>query len=131
MNSRTAVLNAKPALYLAAAVASTLLSGPAQARDPELTVELSVNTAGLNVNTPAGARILYGRLRQAARAVCGSGDRVGLQPVADFPACYEKALGDAVHSINRPELTLAYMTTHTLQDAAAHGIEVPARMARR
>ena len=40
--------------------------------------------------------------------------------------CYEKALADAIRSANLPLLTQVYLETHTLREAAAHGIDVPA-----
>jgi hypothetical protein len=50
---------------------------------------------------------------------------VDLHPLADFAVCYEQAVGDAIRSVNRPQLTMLYLRTHTLQDAAARGIDVP------
>jgi hypothetical protein len=44
--------------------------------------------------------------------------------VANVSGCCEKAVGDAVRSANLPQLTLAYLRTHTPQEAAAHGIPV-------
>ena len=46
--------------------------------------------------------------------MCNNVYRVGLEPVANYAACYEKALGSAVQSVNklqlcvvRPRVTLA------------------------
>lgn len=128
MNTKTPPVDAKPFIWLAAAAAYAL-SGPVQAEGREVTVKISVSTTGLDLSEPSGARALYGRLREAARTVCGSGNRVGLQPATDFSDCYEKALGDAVRSVNRPELNMIYLATHTLLDAEIHGIDVPARVA--
>jgi hypothetical protein len=41
--------------------------------------------------------------------------------------CYQKALGEAVHASNKPLVTQIYLATHTLQEAASHGIE-PAQL---
>jgi len=54
--------------------------------------------------------------------------RVDLQPPTSFAGCYEKALGDAVRSVNRPQLNIVYLATHTSRDAETYGIDVPVRM---
>jgi UrcA family protein len=129
MNIRAPVLNAKAFTYVAALAACALLSAPIQSKERIVTLKVSVNTAGLDVGQPAGARELYSRLRHAANVVCGNGMRVGLQTIGDFAGCVETAIGEAVRSANLPQLTMAYLTTHTLQQATTHGIEVPVLMA--
>src|SRR5258708_1487932 len=118
MNAHDTVRNTKSCICFAAVAACAVLWGPAHANDHVVTIRLPVVTAGLDLRQPADARELYGRLKEAARIVCGSGYRVGLEPVADFKSCYENALSNAIRSVNRPQLTLAYLRTHTLQDAA-------------
>jgi hypothetical protein len=61
--------------------------------------------------------------------VCTHGNRVDLVPADNEKRCYEKALGDALRAAKMPLLTQIYLETHTLQDAAARGIEVPAQVA--
>ena len=129
MNANDPIGNTTACICIAAVAACAVLSGPAQANDHPVTIRLSVSTAGLDLSQRAGAGELYGRLKEAARTVCGSGNRVGLEPVTDFKSCYEKALADAVRSVNQPQLTIAYLKTHTLQDAAAQGINVPTLVA--
>ena len=130
MNANEPIRNTQPRVYIAAAAVCAVLSGPAaQASDHVVTIRVPVVAAGLDLRQPAAARELYGRLKEAARTVCGSGDRVGLEPVTDFSSCYEKALGNAIRSVNRRELTMAYLKTHTLQDAATQGIDVPTLVA--
>jgi UrcA family protein len=130
MNANEPIRNTQPCVCIAAVAVCAVLSGPAaQANDHVVTIRLPVATAGLDLRQPAAARELYGRLKEAARTVCGSGDRVGLEPVTDFSSCYEKALGNAIRSVNRRELTMAYLKTHTLQDAATQGIDVPTLVA--
>jgi len=125
MYANDPIRNTTSCICIAAVAACAVLSGPAQANDHSVTIRLPVSVAGLDLSQRAGAGELYGRLKEAARTVCGSGNRVGLEPVTDFKSCYEKALADAVRSVNRPQLTIAYLTTHTLQDAAAQGIDAP------
>jgi UrcA family protein len=126
MSSQAAVINSRFALG-AAIACSTLIAGNVAARD--VTVAIKVQTRGLDLNRPAVARQLYMRLEYAAWQVCTHGNQVALAPVSNPRACHEKALADAVRSVNRPLLTQVYLTTHTLGEAAAHGIEVPAQVA--
>jgi UrcA family protein len=129
MNTKTTILNAKLLILVAALSACAVPTGPAKADSHEVAVKISVSTAGLDLSGPADAREVYRRLYFAARIACGSGNRVGLEPPPSFVACYEKALGDAVRSVNRPQLNIVYLTMHTSRDADTYGIEVPARMA--
>jgi hypothetical protein len=55
--------------------------------------------------------------------------RVDLVPFRDPQGCYEKALGNAVRAANLKLLTQVYLATHTLQEAAARGIDVPVQVA--
>jgi len=125
---RKAFMSAWSALVVTV-IACTLFAGSVAAEDQEFTVAYRVTTQGLDVNQPAGARALYLRLRHAAEVVCTHGMRFYLKPVADEGACYEKALAKAISSANLPLLTQAYLQTHTLRDAAAHGIDVPLQIA--
>jgi UrcA family protein len=129
MNTKASILNAKPFVCLAALAACAVLSDPVKADGHEVTVKISVSAAGLDLSRPGDAREVYRRLYFAARTACGNGNRVGLQPPSSFVVCYEKALGDAVRSVNRPQLNIVYLATHTSRDAETYGIEIPARMA--
>jgi len=124
---RSTVTIANSLLVLGVVTACTLLAGEVAARD--VTVAIHVPATGLDLRRPADAHKLYERLEYAAREVCTNGDQVGLAPVPDVKACTEKALADAVRSVNRPPLTLIYLKTHTLAEAAAYGIAVPPQVA--
>jgi UrcA family protein len=128
MYTKTAVMSARSVLG-AAAVACTLLAGNVAASDHRITVAIHVSTQGLDLSQPAGAQQFYTRLQHAARVVCTHGNQVGLAPSPDPEGCYEKALGDAIRSANVPLLTRVYLETHTLREAAARGIDVPAQVA--
>jgi UrcA family protein len=128
MSIKTAVISARSVVG-AAAVAGTLFVGNAAAANPEFTVAIQVSTKGLDLSQPAGARELYRRLQYAAWEVCQPDARVALEPVSDPKGCSEKALGDAIRSVKQPLLTQVYLETHTLGEAAAHGIKVPAQVA--
>ena len=129
MNTKASILNAKHFIGLAALAACAVLSGQVKAGSHEVTVKISVSAAGLDLSRPADARKVYRRLYFAARTACGNANRVGLQPPSSFVDCYEKALGEAVRSINQPQLNIVYLASHTSRDAETYGIEVPARMA--
>jgi UrcA family protein len=113
----------------AAVVVATLLGGHAVAKDHEVTVAIHVSTQGLDVGKPADAQIFYTRLKNAAWIVCNHTNRVGLVPSDSPRACYEKALGDAIGSVKLPVVTQLYLETHTPQEAATHGIAMPAQLA--
>jgi UrcA family protein len=128
MYTKAVFMSAWPVLG-AALVACKLFAGIVAAKDQEFTVAYQVSTQGLDLSQPAGAHELYSRLKHAAQVVCTHGMRVDLKPVTDENACYEKALGHAIRSVNLPLLTQVYLATHTLKQAAALGIEVPVQVA--
>jgi UrcA family protein len=126
MYTKTAFISAWPVLG-AAIVACTLFAGNVAAN--EVTVAIQVSTQGLDVSRPDGAQKLYWRLQHAARVACTSGNRVGLAPSPDPQGCREKALADAIRAADLKPLTQVYLETHTLRQAAAHGIDVPVQIA--
>jgi UrcA family protein len=129
MKTDAPVFNAKLFICIAAVAAIVALSGPAEAGDRTVIVRIPVESAGLDLNQAADARELFRRLGQAARIACGRGNQVGLEPPASHSECYEQALGGAVRSIHRQQLSNVYLATHTYSDAAKHDIEVPAQIA--
>ncbi len=126
MYTKRVLMSSMPVLGTAI-VACTLFTGSVAAKDVKVAIQVS--TQGLDLKQPAGAQKLYWRLLQAARVACTNGNRVGLAPSDDPQGCREKALGDAIRSVNLPLLTQAYLATHTIREAAAHGIDVPVQMA--
>ena len=128
MYIKTAVIRTHSTLG-AVAIAGALFAGNVAAQDHDVTVAIHVSTQGLDLHQPAGAQKFYVRLQHAADVACTHGNRVDLKPASDPEGCYEKALGDAIRSVNLPLLTQVYLETHTLRQAAAHGIEVPAQVA--
>ena len=124
-----ASLATKPFICVAAMTACAVLLGPVQAKAHEVTIKISVSTAGLDLSQLAGAREAYARLRKAASIACTHGMRIDLEPATSFSGCYEKALGDTVRSARQPQLSIVYLETHTVRDAAKYGIEIPVLMA--
>jgi UrcA family protein len=115
----------------AAAIAYTLFAGNVWADGHTVTITLHVSALGLDLSQPDGAQQFYTRLKRAARVVCTHGNRVDLEPDPAPDICIEKALGDAIRSVNVPLVTRVYLASHTLREAAARGIDVPAQMAAR
>ena len=114
---------------LGATLACTCLVGNVAATEHVVSVSVPVNTQGLDLSKPDDARTLYIRLKNAAWLVCTHGNRVGLEPSPDPKGCYEKALGEAVRSARTPLVTMLYLATHTMQEAAARGIQLPGQVA--
>jgi len=128
MNIKPVVATAR-SLLGAAAVACALFAGNVAARDRLVTIELHVRADGLDLSQLADARTFYTHIQHAARVVCTHGARVDLVPIDDPKTCYEKALGAAIGSLKAPMLTQIYLATHTLQEAAASGIDVTIQIA--
>jgi UrcA family protein len=128
MHPKTVVVSAR-SLVGAAAVACTLFAGTAAAKDHNVTVAIHVSTQGLDLSQPADAQTFYSRLERAAWVACTGGNRVDLVPADNPKGCYEKALGGAVRSAGAPMLTQVYLYDHTLKEAVARGIRVPAQIA--
>ena len=128
MYTRTVFMSAR-SLLGAATLVCTLLTGTVAASDHTITISLQVSSQGFDLTQPSDAQKFYARLDHAAQIVCTHGDRVDLTPVDDPKGCHEKALAGAVRSAKVPMLTQIYFTYHTLQQAAALGIEVPVQTA--
>jgi UrcA family protein len=129
MYAKTTFLRTRP--LLGAVLACMLFSGALAAQDHNVTVALPVSAKGLDLTRTTDAQTFYTRLKNAAWVACTRGNRVDLAPVDDFKGCYEKALGDAVRSAKTPLVTQIYLSSHTIREAVAHGIEIPAQMAGR
>lgn len=72
------------------------------AREVTDKIEVAVNYADLNVNSPQGQAVLLRRIENAARSVCGSTDpRVagGLRAALRNEACFEETLSSAMSQI--------------------------------
>jgi UrcA family protein len=128
MYAKAAITTAR-LLLGATTVACALFAASVSAKDKIVADSVKISPQGLDLSQPADAQAFYTRLENAAWIVCTRGTRVGLLPAENQFKCYQSALGDAVHASNKPLVTQIYLATHTLQEAAAHGIDVPARVA--
>ena len=68
----------------------------------------TVRYADLNLNTPAGAAVLYKRIKNAAEQVCGDADARQLTEVMAAKACIARAVDAGVHAVNNLQLTREY-----------------------
>ena len=97
---------------LATAVALTGLPAWSQAGERDSTQKRVVSYLGLDLNSPAGVRILYSRLLHAAYAVCEDPQSVRTRVLTPSDPCMRKAMGDAVTTVNRPQLTQLYVAQY-------------------
>ncbi|MGH8284241.1 MAG: UrcA family protein [Steroidobacteraceae bacterium] len=79
--------------------------------DPERLTR-TVRYGDLDLSSPAGAKALYRRIQTAARGVCPARGR-GVVSIERWAACYEKAVSDAVASVNHEALTALHRGTPT------------------
>ena len=85
----------------------------------------TVHYSDLNLNTQAGAEVLYRRIRITAEEVCGDVSSPELARAALAKACVKRAVGASIRAVNNPRLTNIY-NAHTgvaqtgMSVAAAH-----------
>jgi UrcA family protein len=77
----------------------------------------TVRFADLNVSTLEGAKQLHTRLRHAAKVVCEPLETAPLWHSDQYEVCMNKAIADAVASVNRPLLS-QYHRSRTKGDKA-------------
>ena len=68
----------------------------------------TVHYSDLNINTPAGAALLYKRIHYAAEQVCGDVGSRQLVQAAAAKACVNRAVFSSVRSVNNPTLAREY-----------------------
>ena len=104
----------KVALFAVALLGATSFASGAQAGDigPD---GRTVQYADLNLNTSAGAKVLYRRIRNAAKQVCGDEDSRQADVAAAAKACVDQAIVASVRAVNQQQLT---------RIAEAHGYAV-------
>ena len=128
MNTSIRITRAS-SLVGAAALLCSAFAGNASAAGHVVPVSVPVSSQGLDLSKPDDAATFYVRLQNAAWVVCTRGTRVDLEPSDDVKGCFEKALAQAVRSVGAPMVTLAYLGTHTMKEAGAYGIRLPAQVA--
>lgn len=87
-----------------AAALCTLATSGAIADSFNEPMRRTVSYAELDLSKQAGVEVLYRRIKDAARIVCGGRDPIVRISLARSQ-CYEKAVADAVAQVNSPLLT--------------------------
>jgi UrcA family protein len=110
--------------FTLAAVAAVCLTAVAAGAHADQAVTAApartVHYADLNLNTQAGAAVLYKRIRNAAEQVCGDVGSRELAQAAAAKACVNRAIVASVHTVNNPQLTSEY----NIRNGAAQPINV-------
>ena len=78
------------------------------ARADESVATQRVSFKDLNLNSPVGAAVLYGRIKKAANQVCGHWDNFDLSQLHALQTCIDGAVSRGVAQVNSPMLTSLY-----------------------
>jgi len=87
-------------------VPMVMVYNAARADEPVATQRVSFKD--LNLNSPEGAAVLYGRIKRAANEVCGHWDNFDLSQLHAVQTCIDGAVSRAVAQVNSPMLTSLY-----------------------
>src|SRR5271168_1055659 len=87
-------------------VPMVMVYNAARADEPVATQRVSFKD--LNLNTPEGAAVLYGRIKTAANEVCGHWNSFDLSQIHAQQTCISGAVSRAVAQVNSPMLTNLY-----------------------
>jgi UrcA family protein len=102
-------------LFQAVLTAGTLIVAVSTAAHAAQIPQVHVKYADLNVSSPAGAAVLYQRIRVAATQVCGTPDQRDLSRLVQAKTCTDKAIANAVTAVGNATLTDLYQTkTHNV-----------------
>lgn len=117
-------MNTRALIIGVVALSGGLTTGAVASEGTPITVAIHVDAHGLNLSDEGDARKFYRRIKYAAWVACTDADRVELAPVDDVQQCADRSLANAIRSVGLPTLTRFFLETHTLQQAAAMGIDV-------
>lgn len=111
MSRKTRISITAAMLCLAAAWQCDALA--AESKAPAVGEQTTVHFEDLNVDRPAGAAVLYRRIKWAAERVCGEPKVTGSFMISKYwRSCVAEAIDRAVLAVDRPALT-AYHRVHT------------------
>jgi UrcA family protein len=110
-------------LFTASAVAASFLAfggaamgGKVQAAEPAQSYYTTIVGYGdLNLDSEPGAKVLYARIRIAARNVCSSLESRELTEKKHWQGCFDKAVASAVGQVNNIRVTALHnqLANHT------------------
>jgi UrcA family protein len=98
-------------LFTASVVAASFLAfgapmgARAQAAEPAQSHTTIVKYGDLNLDSEQGAKVLYARLRSAAKNVCSSFEGRDLIQKKHWQGCFDKAVASAVVQVNNIRVT--------------------------
>lgn len=100
----------KSAIASGAFIAAVSLLAPPLAMAGEPVVQsIAVSYADLDPSNAAGAKLLYARIRWAARKVCTLDDEMGhVAQSRERAQCIQRAVDQAVMTVNNPVLVAMY-----------------------
>jgi len=101
------------------------------AESPQSTVTVKVRIADLNPYTTEGGRRLYSRIEKAAVAACAASSSDLEAMMMARQSCVREAIGHAVHSVDIPSLSRAYIKRNGFESAEKFGITNDVLIARR
>lgn len=84
--------------------AAASAGGPGQAED----TSIKVSYEDLNIDSAAGARVLYARLKRASERACNVeslSEHGSIERALDAKACYDEVLSNAVENVGSDALT--------------------------
>ena len=87
------------------ALAGAAASGRVVAQPDDQVLTKKVTYADLNLESEAGAKVLYARLRHAAQNVCSPFESRELSRMQVWRTCVDNALASAVTQVNNPRVT--------------------------
>jgi len=93
-----------------AAVCMASVCALASAGSPDQVLQRTVRFADLDINHPAGAAVLYQRIRAAAREVCRPTSERDLAVAELTRSCVRDAIARAVTEVNAPKLSQYHET---------------------
>jgi UrcA family protein len=82
-----------------------MIGGRAQAADPQQPLTKTVIYGDLNIDSEQGAKMLYARLRGAAKDVCFPFEGRDLIQKSLWRSCFDNAVAAAVLRVNKPNVT--------------------------
>ena len=94
-------------------IALGLASTSSFASTDDVVRKQTVSYAGLDLTKPAGAEILYKRIRQAAFTVCGGYESPVTWSYTYKSRCFKTAVDEAVAKVNSPLLSALHQNQNT------------------
>ncbi|MEO0549810.1 MAG: UrcA family protein [Pseudomonadota bacterium] len=93
------------ALTIATAMAFT--AAPALADSAEVK-KMEIDVSVHDLNSEAGIDAAYEKIKIAAKRVCRTGDRLTAQNISEMTECRDRAIVEAIESLNEPTIRAAF-----------------------